>query len=77
MLLVHAPAPHEPRTQTRWVGLTLTEELSQIQQLHLLYPPQGEKEPPCVATVLSKQTLTQQALADALGLNQLRIPLIG
>lgn len=59
-----------------WPGLSmeqLLEELAQIQQFHLLYPPQGEKGPPRVATVLSKQTLTQQALADALGLNQLRI----
>lgn len=59
-----------------WPGLSmeqLLEELAQIQQFHLLYPPQGEKGPPRVATVLSKQTLTQQALAQALGLDQLRI----
>lgn len=59
-----------------WPGLSmeqLLEELTQIQQFHLLYPPQGDKGPPRVATVLSQQTLTQQALAEALGLHQLRI----
>jgi hypothetical protein len=45
--------------------------LRQIQQFVLLYPPQGEKGPNRVATVFSKQTLTQQALAKALGLDQL------
>jgi transposase len=48
----------------------LLEELRQIQQFVLLYPPQGEKGPNRVATVGSKQTLTQQALAKALGLDQ-------
>ena len=44
-----------------------------MQQFVLLYPPQGEKGPNRVATVLSKQTLTQQALAKTLGLDQLQI----
>ena len=49
----------------------LIEELRQIQQFHLLYPPLGDKGPNRVATVMSKQTLAQQAIADALGLKQL------
>jgi hypothetical protein len=49
----------------------LLEQLGQIQQITLLYPPLGDKGPHRVATVLSKQTLAQQALADALGLDQL------
>jgi hypothetical protein len=36
----------------------LLEELRQIQPFVLLYPPQGQKGPNRVATVLSKQTLT-------------------
>jgi hypothetical protein len=57
-----------------WPGLSieqLMEELQQIQQYLLLYPTQGEKGPNRVATVLSKQSLTQQALADALHLEHL------
>lgn len=57
-----------------WPGLSveqLIDELQQIQQFHLLYPAQGDKGPNRVATVLSKQSLTQQTLADALGLEQL------
>jgi hypothetical protein len=34
-------------------------------------PPQGDKGPNRVATVLSKQTLAQQRLAKELGLDQL------
>jgi transposase len=44
----------------------------QIQQFALLYPPQGDKGPHRVATVLSKQTLAQQTLAEVLALNALR-----
>ncbi len=58
-----------------WPGISmehLLEELGQIQQFALLYPPQGEKGPNRVATVLSKQSLVQQSLADVLGLNTLR-----
>jgi hypothetical protein len=51
----------------------LKEELGQIQQFHLLYPPQGEKGPFRTARVLSKQTLTQQALVKTLHLDQLSI----
>jgi transposase len=57
-----------------WPDLTiehLLEQLSQIQQFTLLYPPLGDKGPNRVATILSKQTLAQQALADSLGLHQL------
>jgi transposase len=63
------------KAQAAWPGLSLEqlrEQLAQIQQFTLLYPPQGQKGPPRVATVLSKQTLAQQSLAEALGLNQLR-----
>ncbi|MBZ5581532.1 MAG: hypothetical protein LAQ30_04870 [Acidobacteriia bacterium] len=49
----------------------LTDELAQIQQFALLYPPQGQKGPNRVATILSKQTLVQQALTEALGLNSI------
>lgn len=62
------------KAQTAWAGLSmeqLLEELRQIQQLTLLYPPQGEKGPNRVATVLSKQTLPQQSLAEELGLDTL------
>ena len=64
------------QAQGAWDGISteqLLEELRQIQQFVLLYPPQGEKGPNRVTTVLSKQTLTQQALAKALGLDQLHI----
>lgn len=64
------------QAQVAWAGISmekLLEELRQIQEFVLLYPPQGEKGPNRVATVLSKQTLPQQALAKTLGLEQLRI----
>ena len=57
-----------------WPGLSmeeLIEQLRQIQQFQLLYPPQGKKGPPRAATILSKQTLPQQCLAQALELDQL------
>jgi len=63
------------QAQPVWAGLSmeqLLEELRQIQQFVLLYPPQGDKGPNRTASVVSKQTLAQQALADALGLEQLR-----
>jgi transposase len=62
------------QSQTAWPGLTveqLLEQLSQIQQFILLYPPLGDKGPKRLATVLSQQTLAQQALADSLGINAL------
>ena len=54
-----------------WADLSveqLLEELEQIKQFALLYPPQGEKGPPRTAYVLSQQTLAQQALVKTLGL---------
>jgi transposase len=54
-----------------WADLSveqLLEELEQIKQFVLLYPPQGEKGPPRTAYVLSQQSLAQQALVKTLGL---------
>ena len=62
------------QAQAAWPGLSLEqllEQLQQIEQYTLLYPPQGDKGPNRVATVLSKQTLVQQQLAEELGLDQL------
>jgi transposase len=62
------------QAELAWPGLTieqLLEQLQQIEQYTLLYPPQGDKGPNRVATVLSKQTLTQQRLAEEPGLDQL------
>jgi transposase len=62
--------------QTVWPGISveqLLEELADIHQVVLLYPPQGEKGPFRTATVLSKRTLSQQLLVSALGLDTLRI----
>src|SRR5216683_1199739 len=56
-----------------WADLSveqLLQELEQIKQFVLLYPPQGEKGPPRTAYVLSQQTLTQQALVKTLGLER-------
>ena len=64
------------QAQSAWNGISmqqLIEELQQIQQFVLLYPTQGEKGPNRITTVLSEQTLTQQALAKTLGLDQLHI----
>ena len=64
------------QAQPAWDGISveqLIEELQQIQQFVLLYPPQGEKGPSRLSTVLSKQTLAQQSLAQILGLDQLHI----
>jgi transposase len=63
------------KAQAAWDGISmeqLLDELGQIQQFALLYPPLGEKGPNRVATVLSKQTLAQQSLARELGLDSLR-----
>jgi hypothetical protein len=62
--------------QQAWNGISteqLLEELRQIQQFVLMYPAQGDKGPNRIATVLSKQTLPQQALAKTLGPDQLHI----
>jgi transposase len=64
------------QSQAAWAGLSveqLLDELRHIQQFVLLYPPQGEKGPNRVATVLSQQTLAQKALAASLGLEHLLI----
>jgi transposase len=61
------------QAQAAWADLSieqLLEELEQIKQFVLLYPPQGEKGPPRTAYVLSQQTLTQQALVKTLGLER-------
>jgi hypothetical protein len=49
----------------------MLDELRQIQQFVLLYPPLGEKGPHRAAVVRSKQTLPQQQLAKILGLDDL------
>jgi transposase len=62
------------QAQTAWADLSieqLLEELQQIKQFVLLYPTQGEKGPARTACVLSQQTLTQQVLVKALGLERL------
>jgi len=62
------------QAQTAWADLSveqLLEELEQIKQFVLLYPPQGEKGPPRAAYALSQQTLAQQALVRALALETL------
>ena len=59
------------QAKAAWADLSveqLLEELEQIKQFALLYPPQGEKGPPHTAYVLSQQTLAQQALVKTLGL---------
>ena len=64
------------QAQAAWPGLSmenLLDELRQIQQFVLLYPPQGAKGPHRAAVVLSKQTIPQQQLARILGLDQLRV----
>ncbi len=60
--------------QVAWAGLSmerLLEELGRIQEVVLLYPPQGDTGAPRTATILSTQTLPQQALVKTLGLDQL------
>ena len=62
------------QAQAGWADLSmeqLLEELEQIKQFVLLYPTQGEKGPARTAYVLSQQTLAQQALVKALGLERL------
>jgi len=60
--------------QAAWAGISteeLIDQLDQIKQFVLLYPHLGEKGPDRTSTILSKQTLVQQALSNALGLNQI------
>ena len=55
------------QAQNAWNGISteqLLDELRQIQQFVLLYPILARKAPTVIATVLSKQTLTQQAPQD-------------
>lgn len=62
------------QAQTAWPGLSMEQmldELRQIEQFVLLYPPQGEKGPQRAAVVQSKQTFPQQQLAKVLGLEEL------
>jgi len=62
------------QAQAAWADLSmeqLLQELSDIKQFILLYPPQGEKGPARTAYVLSQQTLAQQALVKSLGLERL------
>lgn len=62
------------QAQTAWPGLSMDQmldELRQIEQFVLLYPPQGEKGPRRAAIVQSKQTFPQQQLAKILGLDEL------
>ena len=57
--------------QKAWPDLSmerLSEELEQVKQFVLLYPPQGEKGPARAASVLSQQTLVQKALLQTLEL---------
>jgi transposase len=49
----------------------LKDELQDILQFVLLYPPQGDKGPYRTATIQSKLNLTQSLLADAIGLDSL------
>jgi hypothetical protein len=62
------------QSRAAWPDLSLEqllEELAQIKQFVLLYPPQGEKGPPRASYVLSQQTLAQHALVKTLGLEHL------
>ena len=68
------------QAQSAWNGISmeqLLDELRQMQEFVLLYPPQGRKGPDREATVLSKQTLPQQCLAQTLGLDQFHATLRG
>src|SRR5215467_13107652 len=61
------------QAQGAWADLSIEQllnELQDIKQFVLLYPPQGEKGPARTAYVLSQQTLPQQALVKTLGLER-------
>src|SRR5207249_6411440 len=61
------------QTQAAWPGLSmeqLLEELRQIQQFLLLYPPQGKKGQPLIATLRSKKRLPSRLLAHIRGLTE-------
>ena len=55
----------------------LKSELEDITQYILLYPPQGDKGPCRTVTIQNKLTLTQNLLADAIGLETLTPPKVG
>lgn len=55
----------------------LKDELQDITQYVLLYPPQGEKGPYRTATIQSTLTLTQTLLASAIGLESLASKKVG
>jgi transposase len=55
----------------------LKSELEDITQYVLLYPPQGDRGPCRTATIQNKLTLTQNLLADAIGLGTLTPPKAG
>ncbi len=62
------------QAQAAWPGLSMEQmldQLRQIEQFVLLYPPQGEKGPQRAAVVQAKQTFPQQQLARVLGLDEL------
>jgi transposase len=64
----------DKQAQTAWPGLSMEQmldQLRQIEQFVLLYPPQGEKGPQRAAVVQYKQTFPQQQLARVLGLDEL------
>jgi transposase len=55
----------------------LKDELEDITQCVLLYPPQGDKGPYRTATIQNKLTLTQALLADVIGLEALTSKKVG
>ena len=55
----------------------LKDELHDIKQYILLYPPQGDKGPYRTATIQDKLTLTQTMLAQAIGLEDLTSKKVG
>ena len=55
----------------------LKDELQDIRQYTLLYPPQGDKGPYRTATIQDKLTLTQTLLAQAIGLETLLTKKVG
>ena len=62
------------QSEEAWPGLSMEQllnELREIKQFVLLYPPQGEKGPQRAAIVQSKQSFPQQQLARVLGLDEL------
>ena len=62
------------QAEEAWPGLSaeeLLDQLGQIQKYTLLYMPQDGTGTNRAATVLSKQSLTQQGPAQELGLDQL------